>query len=319
MAFKGITVNTAPEESAHIYAQDDAAIYQSIFGGDGVLNTGNKFKATVLSNNSIRVSDGLMCIGGHIGRTEYGSYNDLTIQNGAAGYNRNDIIYARFITNGNIDTYALAVKKGTAAAGVAVDPVMIQGNLYEGEASREYPLWRVRLEGLSITKVEQMFRIIPTIPDLEAQYDALNEGLGGKTIAEAIRDLNTDLWQKIYPIGAIYMSVSAASPATLFGGTWERITDRFLLAAGSTYAAGTTGGEASVTLSENQMPKHYHRFPNNALVVTTLNNAAVSQPATASGYKRGDGVSGNTDYAGGGQAHNNMPPYLAVYVWKRVA
>lgn len=115
------------------------------------------------------------------------------------------------------------------------------------------------------------------------------------------------------------MSVSAASPATLFGGTWERITDRFLLAAGSTYAAGTTGGEASVTLSENQMPKHYHRFPNNALVVTTLNNAAVSQPATASGYKRGDGVSGNTDYAGGGQAHNNMPPYLAVYVWKRVA
>ena len=109
MAFKGITVNTAPEESAHIYAQDDAAIYQSIFGGDGVLNTGNKFKATVLSNNSIRVSDGLMCIGGHIGRTEYGSYNDLTIQNGAAGYNRNDIIYARFITNGNIDTYALAV------------------------------------------------------------------------------------------------------------------------------------------------------------------------------------------------------------------
>ncbi len=193
MAFKGITVNTAPEESAHIYAQDDAAIYQSIFGGDGVLNTGNKFKATVLSNNSIRVSDGLMCIGGHIGRTEYGSYNDLTIQNGAAGYNRNDIIYARFITNGNIDTYALAVKKGTAAAGVAVDPVMIQGNLYEGEASREYPLWRGRLGGVSITKVEQMFRIIPTIPDLEAQYDALNEGLGGKTIAEAIRDLNTDL------------------------------------------------------------------------------------------------------------------------------
>lgn len=61
-----------------------------------------------------------------------------------------------------------------------------------------------------------------------------------------------------YPVGSIYMSVNSTSPASLFGGTWQQIKDRFLMCAGSTYKAGGTGGEASHTLTVKEMPSHSH-------------------------------------------------------------
>lgn len=111
MGFKALTVNTAAEAAGHIYAEDDAAIFQSMFGGDGVLNIGNCLKSTVISNNKVRISDGVLSVGGHIGRLSHADYQDMTIENGATGYNRNDIIYARFLTSGNVDSFILAVKK----------------------------------------------------------------------------------------------------------------------------------------------------------------------------------------------------------------
>ena len=70
----------------------------------------------------------------------------------------------------------------------------------------------------------------------------------------------SNLVDLIYPIGSIYQSTVATSPATLFGGTWTQITDRFVLSAGSTYTAGTTGGASTVTLKTSQMPSHTHTF-----------------------------------------------------------
>lgn len=171
MGFKALTVNTAAEAAGHIYAEDDAAIFQSMFGGDGVLNIGNCLKSTVISNNKVRISDGVLSVGGHIGRLSHADYQDMTIENGATGYNRNDIIYARFLTSGNVDSFILAVKKGTATTGIATDPSLVQGNLYEGAVERDYPLYRVKLSGLSISSVDQLFTVIPTIPDLKAQME----------------------------------------------------------------------------------------------------------------------------------------------------
>lgn len=177
MSLKAITVNTPAEQEAHILAQDDAAIYQSIVGSDGVFNIGNKFAASILSNNSVRVSDGVLCVGGHIARTAYADYQDMVIENGASGQNRNDIIVAKFQTSGSVDTLTLEVKKGTPGS-AATDPALTQNNLYQGGTVREYPLWRVKLEGLSITDVEQMYTEIPTIPELLAQIKTLNTNLG---------------------------------------------------------------------------------------------------------------------------------------------
>lgn len=182
MGFKALTVNTAVEAAGHIYAEDDAAIFQSMFGGDGVLNIGNCLKSTVISNNKVRISDGVLSVGGHIGRLSHADYQDMTIENGATGYNRNDIIYARFLTSGNVDSFILAVKKGTATTGTASDPALVQGNLYEGAVERDYPLYRVKLSGLSISSVDQLFTVIPTIPDLKAQMEKdkaeINKSLG---------------------------------------------------------------------------------------------------------------------------------------------
>lgn len=148
---------------------------------------------------------------------------------------------------------------------------------------------------------------------------------------------NAQIVDLIYPVGSIYMSINATSPATLFGGKWERIQDRFLLAAGKTYSAGSMDGEATHTLKEAELPNHRHTF-------TT--DSAGSHDHRA-GYKRKDAYgkgtldgqhwsnynagevrttsegahthSGTTDGTGGTQPHNNMPPYLTVYMWKRTA
>lgn len=183
MSLKALTANTAPEENAHILAEDDAAIFQSMFGEDGVLEIGQRMKATVISNNKVRVADGSVCIGGHIARTVYGDYTDLTIENGESGKNRNDLIIGTFSTTGagGIDTMQLTVKKG-AAGTAATDPALTQGNLYTGSKLREVPLWRVKIEGLSITKVEQLFEIVPSIPTLKKELESLNGKItnGGK-------------------------------------------------------------------------------------------------------------------------------------------
>ena len=71
---------------------------------------------------------------------------------------------------------------------------------------------------------------------------------------------NTTLLDLIYPVGAIYWSSDSTSPETLFGGTWSQITDTFILAAGTTYTAGSTGGAATVSLVKNNIPSHNHYY-----------------------------------------------------------
>lgn len=138
------------------------------------------------------------------------------------------------------------------------------------------------------------------------------------------------VWDIVYPVGSIYMSVNSASPASVFGGSWERIKDTFLLATGNSYAAGSTGGEATHTLTVNEMPNHKHNLTySNSDSGINWSDTAIND--WGSGYPNSPAVDLNVganwssagylmvDYAGGNQPHNNMPPYLAVYMWKRVA
>lgn len=176
MGFKPLTYKNAPGEEPHITPEDDAAIYESIVGTDGVFTVGERFKATVISNNKVRIGNGVLNVGGHMGRTTYGDYVDVTIENGVSEQNRNDLIIARFVI-GDTDTYELDVKKGVSGK-EAVDPELVQEDLYNGGKTREYPLYRVKIEGLSIVKVEQMFEIRPTIPMLNKYlFDILRNSI----------------------------------------------------------------------------------------------------------------------------------------------
>lgn len=173
---KALNINTPPEAEPHIYAEDDAAIYKAIFGGDGVSTIGQACKATVLSNNKVRIADGVLCVDGHMARIPYGEYEDCEIMNGQSGKNRNDIIVAKFETTGTggIDTMTCEVIQGTAGE-TAVDPELTQDDIYAGGKVREYPLYRVKIEGLSITAVEQMFEIIPSNKDLSNKLGNLGQ------------------------------------------------------------------------------------------------------------------------------------------------
>lgn len=120
----------------------------------------------------------------------------------------------------------------------------------------------------------------------------------------------------VYPVGSIYISASDTSPASLFGGTWEQLRDRFLIGAGGSYGAGSTGGEAMHTLTESELPAHRHNSGQGWWAVS----AGSGKQALSNTTVESDELSGNmTGFTGGGGAHNNMPPYLAVYMWKRVA
>lgn len=143
-----------------------------------------------------------------------------------------------------------------------------------------------------------------------------------------------------YPVGSIYMSVNSTSPADLFGGTWDAMpAGRVLLAQGksqwgTTYAAGSTGGEATHTLTINEMPAHSHSGTTNstgdhthssygAQGGTRKSNWAGANDNYDPNYPTGSaGTHSHTvsiDNTGDGAAHNNMQPYLAVYMWKRTA
>ncbi len=70
-----------------------------------------------------------------------------------------------------------------------------------------------------------------------------------------------ELFDSVYPVGAVYISTSSTSPASLFGGSWTQITNTFLVASGSDYTAGSTGGSTSVTLTASNIPSHSHSIP----------------------------------------------------------
>ena len=143
-----------------------------------------------------------------------------------------------------------------------------------------------------------------------------NFGAANNTLTVQYRyKVKDGIFSLLYPVGSVYISVNNTNPSTLFGGTWEQIKDKFLIAAGSTYAGGSTGGEATHTLTNSEMPSHNHGifYPNAG---AGNNYAPIGYPNVGSKSTYW-AVGSYTGDVGGGEAHNNMPPYLAVYVWKR--
>lgn len=127
---------------------------------------------------------------------------------------------------------------------------------------------------------------------------------------EFIGKVTGAIFDAIYPVGSIYIAYNHTNPGTLFGGTWTRMSGGFLWASQAGDTIGQTGGERTVTLTAAQMPKHSHggTYTNAG---TARTHAWLASGGSAMGY--------DTVEAGGGQAHNNMPPYIQVSIWRRTA
>lgn len=124
-----------------------------------------------------------------------------------------------------------------------------------------------------------------------------------------------------YPIGSIYISTNATSPATLFGGNWDEIHGAFLFANSALHKAGEIGGEEEHVLKEKEIPIHYHdEYVGNDCGDGSVPEGYYGFTSIAYTSKNTYWAKGSkTSEAGGGQAHNNMPPYLSVYMWQRVS
>lgn len=176
-----------------------------------------------------------------------------------------------------------------------------------------------------LTSAQVLFRTAPAVDGLSiGQYltEAATLIVGGliKRLKlpgpAAVLCGGKPLLDYLHPVGSIYQSTDATSPADLFGGTWEQVKDVFLLAAGDSHAAGSTGGEETHTLTKAEIPDHAHTLKYTGQSVTEGVNAIRLYQAASNQY---NAYSGGQSSDCGGQAHNNMPPYLAVYTWRRTA
>ena len=212
---------------------------------------------------------------------------------------------------------------GLVTAGISVDTSVMQDQFLALLSKIESELTNLNAGTETMLKTEYDPDLnVKESGGIEAYFTDAVYSDPAETTPEIILSTTEEVLRKVYPVGAVYMSVNSADPADLFGfGTWERVKDRFLLAAGDAYAAGSTGGEENVSLTSAQNGPHYHS------IATVVEGSYVhigqwgwkvtaEQILNEAGY---DSYGMVTEMNGEGMPHNNMPPYLAVYIWKRTA
>lgn len=179
----------------------------------------------------------------------------------------------------------------------------------------------IRIVAVEEIEDEDGYTVTPILADCTSvernQSSNTSSSLSGGSVSSTSTggglDMKTIL-DMFYPVGTIYETVdSSFNPGTAWGGTWTRITDRFLIGAGSSYSARETGGEKNHTLTTSEIPAHTHA------TYRQNSTGTISGVFTYSASNTIPGFIVNSGSTGGGAPHNNMPPYYAVYIWRRTA
>ena len=182
---------------------------------------------------------------------------------------------------------------------------------------------------LEITLGDNVYTI--SFGDLDILQDVTNSDSGGDDPDDPEEE--ETIFDRVYPIGSVYISINDTNPGLLFGGSWTRIKDKFLLAAGDTYSLGEIGGEAEHTLTKPELPQIYGRVTYHGMTADgrggTFTSSATGdfKPVTPQTvYKLFTTTNSGARSIGGveldvgeDQPHNNMPPYVTVYIWYRTA
>jgi len=205
------------------------------------------------------------------------------------------------------------------------------GAYVDGQKSKNIP---AKDSGYYLQKVECDNDAVGTWDSINWELTVSNSSTQTKcyvyfttTLALADTSGNYSTTLKNYPVGSIYISINNTNPSTLFGGTWESYgAGRTLVGVGTgtdsnnvsqSFTVNSTGGEYNHTLSTSEMPKHSHAY---TFTSATNPNSTYYVPYAVIQYgSAGGNVAINTNNAGGSAAHNNIQPYITVYMWKRTA
>ncbi len=155
---------TGYKGTPHITAEDVGAFNAGIVGtGEYVLNLGNKFAASLTSSNTVKILDGDAVMQGRHISLKKDTYEELTINNGENGKNRNDLIVVRYTKNGTTgaEDASFAVIQGMSTDGTATDPEYTTGDILSGDCIlHEMPLYRISLTGLTVGEPETLFEVV---------------------------------------------------------------------------------------------------------------------------------------------------------------
>lgn len=228
----------------------------------------------------------------------------------------------------------------TAAAGEGtLELVIIQGSETRGTANARFIVQEspasstisgTVIEGIAALAADVASAVSSAEASASSAGSAAQSAIAAKDEAQAIA--LGDIRDIIFPVGSIVQYADASiDPHTLIGGTWERIQGRFLFGADSNHAIGTEGGSETQTLTTANLPRHLHYTIRLGMSGETspdyLHTVARSDlehaPWENARYQLygvdAEANAGRSSYVGNGTAHNNMPPYLTVYIWKRTA
>lgn len=164
----GMKIVTGRTGAAHVTSADDGARNAGIIGtGKYIFDIGNKFAYEIISNNLIRVKDGYGINQGRQFGIEHADYEECEIDNGLQGVKRTDLIVAKYKRDSltGLESVTIAVIKGTSGDNYT-DPEYVEGNILNGDDEDDFLLYRVKINGLAIEKVEQMFSITTTLDSL---------------------------------------------------------------------------------------------------------------------------------------------------------
>ena len=165
----------------HVTAEQDRDVNEGIFDtGSFVLKTGSQLAAELVSNNEIKIRDGVLVIQGCTAAIKKNTYDPVTIANGSQGMKRIDLIVARYNKNEEtkIEEVTLKVIQGTPNASTAAVPTYKTGDIQSGDLVADMPLYKVTLDGLNVTSVDKMFTVIPTLPELSSNLESISADSG---------------------------------------------------------------------------------------------------------------------------------------------
>lgn len=211
---------TGATGTAHVTSNDDGSINMGIFGaGNGVLKNGNKITATIIDNNTIRLTDGDIIMQGRVGRIDANTTEDIAISTGAVGENRNDLICVRYSmdTSTGYESMDLVVVEGTSSTSSATDPQYNTGDIRTGASIVDFPLYRVRLTGINIEGVDKLFDEIDTNASQTENINVLQENV--ETLNSNVDELNDQLNTFSFRVEDGVKQVSTDK-----GETWENFS-----------------------------------------------------------------------------------------------